>query len=69
MRMNPPTLPLNYAKAVYHDELVTALELVRHATAPSPDDGGYHENAHDIADAILKRVEARRAYEASQEKP
>jgi hypothetical protein len=63
MMMNPPVLPLDYQKPVYLDELVTALELIRHATAPSHDDGAYHENAHEIADAILKRVALYRARE------
>lgn len=68
MLMNPPTVPLNYVNAPSYQELVTALELVRHATAPSHDDGAYHENAHDLADGILKRVEARHAYEQEQAK-
>jgi hypothetical protein len=68
MQMKPPVLPLNYVKPVDKAELVTALELIRHATAPSHDDGAHHENAHGIADAILKRVEAweRYAEEARQ---
>lgn len=68
MLMNPPTLPVNYVPAVHLDELVRALELIRHATAPTPDDGGHHEAAHDLADAALKRVEARRAYVAALDK-
>jgi hypothetical protein len=69
MRMTAPTLPANYVPAVHNDELVQALELIRHATAPTPDDGGHHEAAHDIADGVLKRVEARKQYEASEQKP
>lgn len=69
MRMNPPTLPLNYVNAPRYDELVTALELIRHATAPTHEDGAYHENAHDLACGILKRIEARRAYEESLKAP
>jgi hypothetical protein len=65
MHMNPPTLPLDHVNAVPYDDLTHALELIRHATAPMPDDGGHHEAAHDIADAVLKRVEARRRYEGS----
>lgn len=65
MQMSPPTLPANYAPAVPSQDLVLALELIRHATAPMPDDGGQHEAAHDLADAALKRVEARRQYESS----
>lgn len=39
--------------------LVQALQLIHHATAPNPlglglDDGAYHENAYDLADAALK---------------
>lgn len=48
-----PAVPAN---APSYEELVNALVQVRHATAPDPDDGGYHEAAHDIADAVLKRV-------------
>lgn len=59
MMMNPPTLPADYAPEVHADELVRVLKLIRHATAPTPDDGGYHEAAHDLADAVLKRVEKR----------
>lgn len=67
MRMNPPTLPLNFVNAVPYGDLVQALELIRHATKPEPDDGGAHENAHDLADGVLKRVEARKAYEDGQQ--
>lgn len=63
MFMNALTVPRNHANAPSYDELVTTLELIRHATAPTPSDGGYHEAAHDLADATLKRVEARRVYE------
>lgn len=70
MLMNPPTLPANYVPAVHSDELVQTLELIRHATAPTHDDGGHHEAAHDLADDMLKRVEARRAYvEAMNSQP
>lgn len=67
MRMNPPTLPLNYVNAPSYDDLVRFLELIRHATAPTPSDGGYHEAAYDLADEVLQKVEARRRYEAQQE--
>ena len=43
MRMNPPVLPENYVDKVHADELVRTLELIRHATAPAPNDGGHHE--------------------------
>ena len=62
MRMNPPTLPAGHVNAPSYDELVNALELVRHATDPSHDDGAYHEAAHDLSDGILKRVKAHRDY-------
>lgn len=67
MRMNPPTLPLNYVPAVTIDDLAHTLELIRHATAPTPDDGGHHEAAHDLAMAALERIEARRRYEAKDQ--
>lgn len=65
MQMKPPTLPLDYVPAVTNEELVNTLELIRHATAPEPDDGGHHENAHSLADDMLKRVAARKDYEAA----
>lgn len=66
MRMNPPTLPADYVPAVHIDELAHTLRLIVHATAPSPDDGGHHEAAYELAMAALKRVEARSKYEAKQ---
>lgn len=68
MTSNPPTVPLNYAPAVTADECILALEQIKHATAPAPDDGGFHEAAYEIADAILRKVEARRRYEAGAPK-
>lgn len=65
MLMKPPTLPLHYAHSVPYDDLVTALKLIRHATAPTHEDGAYHEAAFGIADPIVKRIEAREAYDAS----
>ncbi len=47
------------------DAVARTLEMIRHATAPTPDDGGHHEAAHDLADAMLRRVEARKTYERS----
>ena len=60
MMMNSPTVPANYVPAVHADDLVRVLELIRHATAPTPDDGGFHEAAYGLADAALRRVELRR---------
>lgn len=31
-----------------------ALQLIEHATAPTPDDGAYHENAHELAKHALR---------------
>lgn len=31
-----------------------ALQLIEHATAPAPDDGAYHENAHELAKHALR---------------
>src|SRR5689334_827092 len=56
MMMLPP--------AVTTDDLLHALRLIQHATAPEPDDGGGHENAHSIASEILKRADARAAQDA-----
>jgi len=41
-----------------YDDLVQALRLVEHATAPTPDDGGGHEAAHSIATEALSRAAA-----------
>ena len=65
MMMKPPTVPANHANAPSYDDLVNALEQIRHATAPTPNDGGHHEAAHDLADAVLKRIHARLEYERS----
>ena len=67
MLMKPPAVPANHANAPSYEDLVNTLEQIRHATAPTPDDGGHHEAAHDLADAMLKRVQARHAYEASRD--
>lgn len=64
MLMNPPTLPNDYVPAVHTEELVHALRLILHATAPRPEgDGGHHEAAYELAMGALKRVEARKEYE------
>lgn len=63
MMMNPPAVPHGHVNAPSYADLVTTLQLIRHATAPAPDDGGHHEAAHDLADAMLRRIEARQAYE------
>lgn len=40
-------------------QLVQTLELIRHATAPEPDDGGHHEAAHGLAvDGLQRHAEA-----------
>lgn len=39
-----------------YDELVTTLRLIEHATAPTQDDGAYHEAAHDLATQVLQRL-------------
>lgn len=69
MLMNPPTVPLNYVNMPSHDELVRVLRLVQHATAPTPDDGGYHEAAHDLASEVLGRVDAATACHAATTQP
>lgn len=33
--------------------LLHSMRLIEHATAPSHDDGGHHENAHEIAVAAI----------------
>lgn len=58
MRMNPPVLPQGFVNAPSRDELITALRLIEHATAPTHDDGAHHEAAHEIASEILGRADA-----------
>lgn len=65
MLMNPPTLPEDYVPTVPTEELVRALELIQHATAPTHEDGAHHEAAHDLASDVLKRLEARRQWECA----
>lgn len=65
IQMMPATAPANYAPRPTYEELVNTLELIQHATAPEPADGGEHEAAHDLAAGMLDKVKARRAYEAS----
>ena len=56
---------LDWCAAVKHPDmqlieaapkLHEALELIKHATAPTPDDGGHHEAAHDIATAAIDAI-------------
>lgn len=61
-----PTDPL-HALAVLGEEFGELTKaMLQHATAPTPDDGGSHEAAHDLAAGMLKRVQARDAYEAAE---
>lgn len=62
--MNPPTVPIGHANMPSHDDLVHALRLIQHATAPTPDDGGHHEAAHDIAKDVLDKVERAKRFRA-----
>lgn len=40
----------------HRDELRAALEMIEHATGPSPEgDGGFHENAWMLARAALAK--------------
>lgn len=52
---------LNDGLAAFYGETdpVASLRLIQHATAPSPDvnDGGFHENAYQIATESLCRVD------------
>jgi hypothetical protein len=67
MLMNPPTVPPNFVNAVPYEDLVLALRLIHHATKPEPADGGYHEAAFELCDSIVKRLDARAAYERALE--
>lgn len=58
MRMSPLTVPDGFVNNPSREELLTALRLIEHATAPTHDDGAHHEAAHDIASEILRRVDA-----------
>ncbi len=42
-------------------KLTEVLELIKHATAPNPDDGGGHEAAYDLACAALALARAEQA--------
>ncbi len=66
MQMTAPNLPLNYAHHVPYEDLVTALRLIQHATAATPDDGGHHEAAHDLSSGALAKIDARAEYEREQ---
>lgn len=63
MRMNPPVVPSNYTPAVQTEEFVRVLELIQHATAPTPDDGGRHEAAYELASEVLHKVYSRQLQE------
>lgn len=39
-----------------YDDLVQALLMIQHATAPKPDDGGHHEAAYDLATDALSGI-------------
>lgn len=45
----------NAAEAL-RDELLIALQLIEHATAPTHEDGAYHENAHELARAAIAKA-------------
>lgn len=38
------------------DELLVTMHLIQHATAPTHDDGGHHEAAHDLAAAAIAKA-------------
>lgn len=38
------------------DRLLAALREIEHATAPTHDDGAYHENAHELARAAIHKA-------------
>ena len=54
--ITPAVLAAKGSHEAPYVELVIALRLIEHATAPTPDDGGSHEAAHSIATAVLARV-------------
>ena len=64
MIMNSPTVPFGHVNAPSRDELIRTLRLVQHATAPTQNDGAYHENAHDLVSEVLAKVDAHAAYMA-----
>lgn len=53
-----PTVTTEVGGAPTYDDLVTALQLIEHATSPTHDDGAYHEAAHDLATQVLSRLPA-----------
>lgn len=52
------TTTVQIGAAPTYEELVTTLRLIEHATAPTHDDGAYHEAAHDLATGVLARLPA-----------
>ena len=56
VRITPAVLKATGKTEATYADLVTALRLIEHATAPTPDDGGGHENAYSIAIDALHRV-------------
>lgn len=56
MKMNTPTVPVGYVNMPSYDDIVTCLELIKHATAPTCPDGAFHENAFELSDSMLKRI-------------
>ena len=44
-----------------NQELLEALKLIEHATAPTHDDGAYHENAHELARAAITKATGEQA--------
>lgn len=60
LRQYTPSQMLDYATQARADleaenkRLRGALQLIEHATAPTHDDGAYHENAYELARSALK---------------
>ena len=69
VRITPAVLKATGKTEATYADLVTALRLIEHATAPTPDDGGGHENAYSIAIDALHRVLDESLRGAPQEPP
>ena len=40
-------------------EMLQAMRLIEHATAPTHEDGGHHEAAHEISSAAIAKAEGK----------
>lgn len=56
----PPLSKGRTGKIPSYGELETTIRLIHHATAPTHDDGAYHEAAYGLADKMITRIDKSR---------